>query len=331
MAFDYVKFRRGNTDAFSALNPKDPNTLYFVYANVESKKGLLYLGDKLIGGGEFSELVGVDVENAQPGDILYYTNIGSAEEPEWVWQAIDPESLPLIPEDAIMPEGSNLDPGDTLSQAIMKLDEAIGNASHDTWRAIQVEGVEALSNAIDSGDVNFAAGDGLVLTAVNGTITINFSEELGRIVLEIVNDNIADLPIFSKDGPGLVPSTEDIQPENPDDPTFNSDEYVLTAGGNWVHISQIAGPFWEEMQLEEMPNLSGMIVADALNQLEALGFTQYEIRDYYTDEVYASTRSLRLWDLYVVNHTNPEAGAAIKDKPENIFVTIYCSNSGILS
>lgn len=240
MAFDYVKFRRGNSDAFSALNPKDPNTLYFVYSNPAAKKGLLYLGDKLIGGGEFSDMSGVDVENAEPGDVLIYTNIGTEQEPEWVWKASSPEILKLIPDDAILPETSNLDPGDSLSQAIMKLDEAIGLADSNTWRAVHVNGVEALSDAITSGAVNFAQGDGVVLAAENGTITISLGNNLVDVIAQLLEEHPELLPVYGGDTAGLVPPAPDTDEE--DVPA----NYVLAGDGTWINIKNL-GPFWEDL------------------------------------------------------------------------------------
>lgn len=245
MAFDYVKFRRGSTDAFSALNPKDPNTLYFVYENPAAKKGLLYLGDKLIGGGKFSELTDVDTENAQPGDILVYVNIGTEQEPEYVWQAMDPERLPLIPDDAVLPDNSNLAPGDTLSEAIMKLDEAIGDiADTDSWRPIYVEGVEELTNSIDSGYVNFAAGVGIALAAANGTINISID---AQALAELVEDIIVP---YNGDEPGLVPKAPETDSQDPSDVPGN---YVLAGDGTWINITNL-GPFWED--------LTGVVIPD---------------------------------------------------------------------
>ena len=241
MAFDYVKFRRGNTDAFSALQIKDPNTLYFVYSNPSSRKGLLYLGDKLIGGGNFSDLTDVDVENAQPGDILVYTNIGTEEEPEYIWMSTDPEILPLIPEDAVLDENSHLAPGDTLSEAIMKLDEAIAESDTDTWRPIYVSGVEALSNILDSGAVNFEAGSGIGLLASNGTITISIDSEGLENLLEDI------LYPYNGNDPGLVPAAPDTDDEDEDDVPAN---YVLSGEGTWVNIQNL-GPFWQDISLEE--------------------------------------------------------------------------------
>lgn len=264
MAFDYVKFRRGNADAFSALNPKDPNTLYFVYSNPAAKKGLLYLGDKLIGGGEFSDMSGIDVENAEPGDILIYTNVGTEEEPEWVWKASSPEILKLIPDDAVLPEGSNLAPGDSLSVAIMKLDEAIGLADSNTWRAVHVNGVEALSNAITSGAVNFAAGDGIVLSAQNGTITISLGNNLIEVLTELFGEHPEILPVYDGENPGLVPAAPTTDPEDEEDIPAN---YVLGGNGTWINIQNL-GPFWQDLTGTVIPNFSSMPYSEAYQYAE---------------------------------------------------------------
>jgi len=264
MAFDYVKFRRGNSDAFSALNPKDPNTLYFVYSNPAAKKGLLYLGDKLIGGGEFSDMSGVDVENAEPGDILIYTNVGTEEEPEWVWKASSPEILKLIPDDAVLPEGSNLAPGDSLSVAIMKLDEAIGLADSNTWRAVHVNGVEALSNAITSGAVNFAAGDGIVLSAQNGTITISLGNNLIEVLTELFDEHPEILPVYDGENPGLVPAAPITDPEDEEDVPAN---YVLGGDGTWINIQNL-GPFWQDLTGTVIPDFSSMPYSEAYQYAE---------------------------------------------------------------
>ncbi len=247
MAFDYVRFRRGNADAFSALNPKDPNTLYFVYSSPQSKKGLLYLGDKLIGGGSFADIADVDVENAQPGDILVYTNVGTEQEPVYVWKTTDPEVLPLIPEDAVLSDNSHLAPGDTLSQAIMKLDEAISFNDTDSWRPIYVEGVEALSDSIESGHVNFAAGEGIALAASNGIITISIGSDIADILEQLFEEHpeiLPEIPSYDGDEPGLVPSAPEVDPQDPSDIPAN---YVLAGDGTWINIQNL-GPFWEDLR-----------------------------------------------------------------------------------
>ncbi len=47
---NYVKFRRGNSEAFKKLTKKESDTLYFIYEE-DASKGELYLGEKLISGG----------------------------------------------------------------------------------------------------------------------------------------------------------------------------------------------------------------------------------------------------------------------------------------
>lgn len=47
----YVKFMRGNPEAFERLAQKDTETLYFIYAQ-GAAEGKLYLGDRLIAGGD---------------------------------------------------------------------------------------------------------------------------------------------------------------------------------------------------------------------------------------------------------------------------------------
>jgi hypothetical protein len=48
----YVKFMRGTQAAYDALTSKDDNTLYFVYDPANEKVGALYMGDRVISGGD---------------------------------------------------------------------------------------------------------------------------------------------------------------------------------------------------------------------------------------------------------------------------------------
>lgn len=48
----YVKFMRGDKEAYAALTNPDPNTLYFIYDKDNSKVGALYMGDRIISGGD---------------------------------------------------------------------------------------------------------------------------------------------------------------------------------------------------------------------------------------------------------------------------------------
>ena len=73
----YVKFLRGSQAAYNNIATKDPDTLYFIYPDANSESGKLYLGDKLIGGGDASNLVLGDLTNilltsVKDKDILSY-------------------------------------------------------------------------------------------------------------------------------------------------------------------------------------------------------------------------------------------------------------------
>lgn len=75
---NYVKFLRGTPQAYANLAAKgyDDDTLYFI-SEKDDKDGSLYLGSKLIAGGEceklsLSDLSGVAIENLANKQILYY-------------------------------------------------------------------------------------------------------------------------------------------------------------------------------------------------------------------------------------------------------------------
>lgn len=66
---NYVKFRKGSLQAYQNLAPNyDNDTLYFVYRE-DDNDGQLYLGSKLISGGEIpadfsiSDLQDIDIDN----------------------------------------------------------------------------------------------------------------------------------------------------------------------------------------------------------------------------------------------------------------------------
>lgn len=84
----YVKFLRGTKTAFDKIVTKDKDTLYFIYDSDDQTKGSLYLGNKLIGGGngstttvtDINDLANVLISNVQDKQILVYD--ASAE--KWV-------------------------------------------------------------------------------------------------------------------------------------------------------------------------------------------------------------------------------------------------------
>lgn len=73
----YVKFMRGTQAAYDALTSKDENTLYFVYDPANEKVGALYMGDRVISGGDIvlasatlRELADVLVESTKENSFL---------------------------------------------------------------------------------------------------------------------------------------------------------------------------------------------------------------------------------------------------------------------
>lgn len=76
----YVRFLRGTKAAFDKIEIKDIDTLYFIYDSEDQTKGSLYLGNKLIGGGngstatvtDINDLANVLINNVQDKQILTY-------------------------------------------------------------------------------------------------------------------------------------------------------------------------------------------------------------------------------------------------------------------
>lgn len=73
----YVRFMRGSQEAYDALVSKDDNTLYFVYDPANIKAGALYMGNRLISGGDtilqsatLKELADVLAEEVKENSIL---------------------------------------------------------------------------------------------------------------------------------------------------------------------------------------------------------------------------------------------------------------------
>lgn len=82
---EYVKFIRGTPTAFEKLSPKSTDTLYFI-SETGSSTGKLYLGSKLISGGEasISELGQIIINTVKGNDVLVY----DAEKGAWVNKAV---------------------------------------------------------------------------------------------------------------------------------------------------------------------------------------------------------------------------------------------------
>lgn len=80
MAVNYVKFQRGSQSAYDALKTAgklDDNTLYFIYPEGNQSVGALYMGQRIISGGDITiasatldDLADVIVSNAQTNSFL---------------------------------------------------------------------------------------------------------------------------------------------------------------------------------------------------------------------------------------------------------------------
>ena len=77
MSVNYVRFQRGSLAAYQALTNPDKDTLYFIYDKEGSSVGSLYMGDKLISGGDtnftsasLDELADVIVAGAETHSFL---------------------------------------------------------------------------------------------------------------------------------------------------------------------------------------------------------------------------------------------------------------------
>ena len=81
MNINYVRFIRGTPTAFQKLNEKNSDTLYFI-SEADSKKGSLYLGEKLISESVSSlqDLENISFENLQDKNLLSY----NANDNKWV-------------------------------------------------------------------------------------------------------------------------------------------------------------------------------------------------------------------------------------------------------
>ena len=92
---NYVKFLRGTPSAFTALETKDKDTLYFISA-VDATVGKLYLGDILVAGNvtpdgdsivdSLGELIDVNLAGLKTGQVLSYNGT------EWVTMTL-PEAV----------------------------------------------------------------------------------------------------------------------------------------------------------------------------------------------------------------------------------------------
>lgn len=151
MATSYVKFLRGSVKAYQAkvdAGAIDENTLYFVYENKDAKTGQLYLGSKLLSGGDsdvskasISDLKDIIVNEVGDKQILVYNELLNAWTNTSIYDAIE----------TMVGASATTDGASGLVPAPKKGDENKVLRGDGTWQAEFI-------NSLD--DSNFSAVDG---------------------------------------------------------------------------------------------------------------------------------------------------------------------------
>lgn len=139
--YSFVKFQRGTLAAYNNLRTKDPDTLYFIYADTNNQYGSLYLGDKLISGGEvsvvsssMSDLTDTQLSDVQDGQILIY--------------------------DSSVNKWKNFDLATAIENAGIKTGVTVNNITPDEGET-DAEALEDISNPV-AGDIAFV-GDNIYI------------------------------------------------------------------------------------------------------------------------------------------------------------------------
>lgn len=93
---EYVRFQRGTQAAYNALTTKDKDTLYFIYDPTNSGVGALYMGDRIISGGDIvlesatlADLKDVLVESVKENSFLVQNKDGN-------WDNLDVEAVAAL-------------------------------------------------------------------------------------------------------------------------------------------------------------------------------------------------------------------------------------------
>lgn len=93
---EYVRFQRGTQAAYDALTNKDENTLYFIYDPTNSGVGALYMGNRIISGGDIvlesatlADLKDVLVESVKENSFLVQNKDGD-------WDNMDIEAVAAL-------------------------------------------------------------------------------------------------------------------------------------------------------------------------------------------------------------------------------------------
>ena len=211
---NYVKFQRGSQEAYNALKAAgtlDNNTLYFIYDETNNSTGALYMGTRVISGGDITvasatldDLADVIVKNADTNSFLV-----KDENDTWVAKNLD-EVIALIQEEleidpTITEDISNLQSSvDDIVKNIGTIEESLeakadlSTVNEELAKKADVETVNsALNNKANIEDVNNALNSKADLSVVNeelakkaDTAVVNTALE-AKADLSVVNEELA--------------------------------------------------------------------------------------------------------------------------------------------
>lgn len=193
----YVKFVRGTRKAWDSLTPAQitDDTLYFIYETPDASTGVLYLGDKQIGGtngtveipANLRDLHDLNLDEVIPnGNILVYDGSSS----KWINSSLDE----LINVNELINFNElifDLDENNTLTLLGFK-EAAVGTIPQKdkngslTWvKYVPVETIEDIQNQIDAiqGEVETKLTEGQVKTLISQEIA-----KVDRLSYEKVED-----------------------------------------------------------------------------------------------------------------------------------------------
>ena len=211
---NYVKFQRGSQEAYNALKAAgtlDNNTLYFIYDETNNSTGALYMGTRVISGGDVTvasatldDLADVIVKNADTNSFLV-----KDENDTWVAKGLD-EVITLIQEKleidpTITEDISNLQSSvDDIVKNIGTIEESLeakadlSAVNEELAKKADVETVNsALNNKANIDDVNNALNSKADLSVVNEELAKKADAEVVNTALEakadlsVVNEELA--------------------------------------------------------------------------------------------------------------------------------------------
>lgn len=227
MSVNYVRFQRGSSAAYQALketNNLNLNTLYFIYDKENSNTGSLYMGDKLISGGDVNftsasldELSDVIVSGAETNSFLVKDDNNN-----WIAKTSQ-EVAELIQEHILL---SPVFTGDNLSIEIIDNTIQLKNFGSGYYKYIPAVRNKNTGEILKSSTYEYIENDfidGLepkVISNINGNLEIAWYEPFEKTSeeiyneIEIINNAVESLDEILNSEDGLVDQIENIKLQN---------------------------------------------------------------------------------------------------------------------